>query len=674
MDIPRKEYPNRIMIFFTVMILIMTMIVGKLIHVQIFKAEEYHKRAMGQWVLDKRLNSKRGLVFDRNGKKLAVNKVMYSVWCRPKDIKVEELDDTILKLNEVLKIDEEYLRSCLTYKGNNKIVKRWITQELAEPIKELNLRGIDINEDVMRYYPYETVAAQIIGFTNVDNVGISGIEKLYEVQMTGVPGRTVLTKDAHLIELPYGTNKKTSPEDGLSVVLTIDKEIQEKAEKEAYKALQKTKAKNITVVVMDPKSGEILAMTTKPDYNPNKRNDLLYSVEKPWDLMSEEEQIRIKELPSEERQAFVYDRYRNKAITDMYEPGSVFKLITAAAALEENIAGDPFRDAKYFCDGRVTQVAGNLKCWYYPKTHGAETLAQALQNSCNDALAQIALELKQETLLTYIKAFGFGKKTGVGLVGETRGILPNDPNTIKNIELVTMSYGQGKIVVTPIQMATAVSAIVNGGELLQPMIVKEFVDVEGNIVEESEKKIRRRVISKETSALMRKAMEQVVTLGGGKAAKIPGYKIGGKTGTALKVVDGRYADGKFVSSFMGVAPMDDPQLLVLTVVDEPQGSIYGSRVALPVSREILRSGMKILKINPEYTPEEKKLMSKEIDVPNLIGKTAKEADQILNKINLIIDFDTIVYDENDKIIEQYPDVGIQLNPLDTVEVKLKSNE
>lgn len=668
MDIPRKEYPNRVMVFFIVMIIIMGLIVARLIDVQIFKAEDYHKRAMGQWVQDKRLNAKRGLVFDRNGKKLSVNMGMYSIWCRPHDIL--DKSDTAKKINEILMLDEEYLMSCLNYDGNNKIIKRWINQTEADAIKELYIKGIEINEDIMRYYPYDTIGAQLIGFTNVDNVGISGIEKLYNIKMTGVPGRSVLTKDAHMIELPYGGNKTTNPEDGLSVVLTINKELQEKAEKEAYKALKATHAKSITVIAMDPNNGEILAMTTKPDYNPNKRNDLIYSVEKPWELMGEAEKLRIKELPKEDQQALIYERYRIKAITDMYEPGSVFKLITASTAVEENIVGDPFKTQKYYCDGLVNQLPGGLKCWYYPRQHGPETLAQALQNSCNDALVQIALELKQETLLRYYKAFGFGSKTGIDFVGESRGILPKDASTIKDIELATMSYGQGKIVVTPIQMVTAVSAIVNGGELLKPIIVKAFVDVDGNTVEKHEKSITRKVISKQTSNVMRKAMESVVQLGGGKAANIPGYHVGGKTGTASKVVNGVYGKGKYVSSFMGVAPMNDPKIVVLTIVDEPQGSIYGSKVALPVSREVLRLAMKILKVNPEYTSEELKFINQEISVPNLVGKTAKEAEAIVKKLNLFVEFDKIIVGDNEKIIEQYPEMGVMLKSLESIEVKL----
>jgi stage V sporulation protein D (sporulation-specific penicillin-binding protein) len=678
-SVPRSEFPNRLSVFVGVMILIFAIILGKLVFLQVINAEEYHKMAMGQWVRDTRLNAKRGLIFDREGKKLAVNLGMYSVWIRPKDI--EDVNKTADTLQKILLLDREYIMSCLTHKGNSKILKRWIPKETADLLFDIKkaeeieerklLYGIDIIEDIKRYYPYGTVGSQIMGFTNVDNVGISGLEKLYNTEMTGVRGRTVYTKARYFDELPFGNSKLTEPEDGYSVVLTIDEEIQEKVEKEAYKALVKTKANFVTVVAMNPKTGEILAMTTKPDYNPNERMDLLYSLDKPWELMGEQELEQVKKMPAEEKNKRVYERYRNRTITDMYEPGSVFKAVTGAVAVEENIVGDPFNDYKYFCDGRVTQVPGNLKCWYYPRTHGAETFANALQNSCNDALVQMALELKQDTLLKYYKAFGFGEKTGIELVGESKGILPSDPSTIKDIELATMCYGQGKIVVTPLQLITAVSTIVNGGNLMEPMIVDKLVDVEGNVISENEPKVRRRVVSEETSSIMRRVLETVVTKGGGKAAKIPGYRIGGKTGTAQKVVDGKYADGKYVSSFMGIAPIEDPEILVLTVVDEPRTGRYGSKMALPTSREVLRFALPYLKKNPKYTAEEKKWIEEQVEVPNFVGKKVRDIQAIADKNNVIVEFDRVMIKEEDEALEQYPSAGTKVNKLERVDIILK---
>lgn len=679
MSVPRSEFPNRLAVFLGVMILIFGIILTKLIFLQVINAEKYHKMAMGQWVRDTRLSAKRGLVFDREGKKLAVNLGVYSVWIRPRDVK--DVDKTADTLQEILMLDREYIKSCLTYKGNSKILKRWISKETADLLFEIKeakkgetqklLYGVDIIEDIKRYYPYGSVGAQIMGFTNVDNVGISGLEKLYNKEMTGVRGRTVYTKARYFDELPFGNSKLTEPEDGLSVVLTIDEKIQEKVEKEAYKTLVRTKANFVTVVAMNPKTGGIIAMTTKPDYNPNERMDLVYSIEKPWELMSETEMAVVNELPAAERNEKVYERYRNRTITDMYEPGSVFKAVTGAVAVEENIVGDPFNDYKYFCDGRVTQVPGKLKCWYYPRTHGAETFANALQNSCNDALVQMAMELKQDKLLKYYKAFGFGEKTGIELVGESKGILPSDPQTIKDIELATMCYGQGKIVVTPLQLITAVSAIVNGGDLMQPMIVDKLVDADGNIVKQNEPKIRRKVISKETSDIMKRVLETVVSKGGGKSAKIPGYKIGGKTGTAQKVVDGGYKDGKFVSSFMGIAPADDPEILVLTVVDEPRTGKYGSVMALPTSREVLRYALPYLKKNPEYTAEEKQWIENQVELPNFVGKTIDQIQSIADKNDLIVDFDRIIIKKTDQALEQYPEPGTMVNRLERVDIILK---
>lgn len=668
MTAPNKNFVARVMILASILVLCSLAVVAKLIDLQIFKAEEYHNMAMNQWTMDRKLTSKRGLIFDRNGKKLAVNLSLSSVWCRPEYI--EDKLGSAKQLSELLEMPYEDIIAVFESGKKNKLVKRWVDQDTKEKLIELNISGIDISDDIKRYYPYGTIAGQIIGFTDVDNNGIDGMELYLNDEMNGVPGRTILTKDGHSSELPYGIGKTFAPQDGNSIVLTIDQKIQEIAEIEAIKAMQKTNANKVTVVVMDPKTGEILAMTTKPDYDPNKRGELIYDFNEPWRKIEAKDLEEYQQLTQEEKSAILNSRFRNSAVIDIYEPGSTFKLITATTAIEENRAGDPFSSVKYMCDGVITQLPGKLKCWHYPSSHGAQTIAQGMQNSCNEVSVAVALDLGQEMLWKYIKAFGFGNKTGIELAGEVLGFVPSDPKTIKPIELATLSYGQGLISVTPIQLITAYSAIVNGGSRIQPTVIKEIVNSNGDLVKETENKVKAKVISKETSDIMRKILRSVVTEGVGKKADLPGYRIGGKTGTASKVINGAYQKGIYISSFIGVAPADDPKILVLTVVDQPRIGTFGSEVALPTTREVIRATSDYLEIPKVYTESEKTFMQKEIIVPDLTGKTLKNAELELEALNLRITFNYEDFNYSSIISEQFPIKGTVVNPYSQVEVKI----
>ncbi len=672
MAAPNKNYVTRVMILATILVLSSLAIAAKLIYLQIFKAEEYHAMAMSQWTMDKKVSSKRGLIFDRNGKKLAVNLSLFSVWCRPEE--VEKKEESAKVLSELLGMSYEEIMSIFDSGKKNRLVKRWVDEETKLKLDEKKIAGIDIADDIKRYYPYGTIAGQIIGFTNIDNNGIDGMELYLNDELNGVPGRVIVTKDAHSSELPYGIGKNFSAQDGNSIVLTIDEKIQEIAEIEAIKALQKTNAKKVTVVAMDPSNGQILAMTTKPDYDPNRRNELLYDFEEPWQFMNLQGMDKYNGLPAEEKSNILNSRFRNSAVIDLYEPGSTFKIVTAASAIEENRVGNPFTNVKYFCDGRVTQLPGNLRCWYYPNSHGAETLAQGMQNSCNEVSVAVALDLGQETLLKYIKAFGFGSKTQIELSGEVSGFLPADPSKVKPIELATMSYGQGLVSVTPIQLITAYAAIVNGGERLQPTVIKEIVNAKGDVDKKSKKEVKAKVISKETSDIMRKILRSVVTDGVGKKANLPGYRIGGKTGTASKVINGAYQKGIYISSFIGVAPADNPKILVLTVVDEPRNGTFGSEVALPTTREVIRAAMDYMDVAKVYTEEEKKIMAKEITVPDLTGKTLKNAETLLEELGLRITFDYEDFNYSSIISEQFPSKGTIVHPYTEVKVKVYSEQ
>jgi len=385
-------------------------------------------------------------------------------------------------------------------------------------------------------------------------------------------------------------------------------------------------------------------MSSKPDYDPN-------DPKKPIDEIIQQE---WSTLPSEELQKAWFDMWRNPAVNDIYEPGSTFKLLTTAIALEENKATP---NTTYYCDGFVRQIPGeNIKCWRYYRPHGQQTLSEAIQNSCNDALAEMGLNIGKEAFYKYLKSFGLEERSGIMLNGEALGLL-KEPINMKDVDVVTQSFGQG-VAITPIQLTTAVAAISNGGKLLEPRIVKQLIDEDGNIVRNFESKVRRNVISKETSQMVLSIMKDVAE-SGTKQAYRPGYRIGGKSGTAQKVIDGRYVDGKFISSFIGVAPVDDPKAVVLVMVDEPDSSIgyYGSIVAGPASADLLENILKYYDVEPIYTEEELgKVEAQTVLVPSLLGLTIGEATDKLIAAGLESNI-TIEVDADRTVKSQFPKAG-----------------
>jgi stage V sporulation protein D (sporulation-specific penicillin-binding protein) len=388
-------------------------------------------------------------------------------------------------------------------------------------------------------------------------------------------------------------------------------------------------------------------MASKPDYDPND----------PKTPIDEKTKAEWASLSNEELQKAWFDMWRNPAVNDVYEPGSTFKLITTTTALEENIAN---LNSTYFCDGYVRQITShNIKCWRYYRPHGQQTLSEAIQNSCNDALAQIGLDIGKETFYKYLRSFGFEERTGIMLNGEATGIVKK-PVNMKDVDVVTQAFGQG-VAITPIQLANAVCAIANGGNLMVPRIVKQLIDEDGNIIKNFDTEVRRRVISEETSKIMLQIMKDSAE-SGTKQAYRPGYRIGGKSGTAQKVIDGKYVEGKFISSFIGVAPVDNPRAVALVMVDEPDSSIgyYGSIVAGPVAADLLENTLKYYDVEPVYTEEELGHVEKQmVTVPNLLGLTVAEATDLLIDAGLESNI-TIEVDAERTVKSQFPKAGEQV--------------
>lgn len=611
--------------------------------IQIVNGEELRMLAIRQQTRDVPITARRGTIYDRNGKELATSVTKFTVWATPSEIKSKEV--VAKSLANILEMEEEEVLSTISQNKSLVRVIRWIDKEKANEIIKEKFRGIQVAQDFKRFYPYDNFAAYVIGHTRVDNQGIAGVELKYDKVLSGLPGRWIKNTDGAGRQLPYGVEKYYEPVNGLNVVLTIDEVIQHFTEKAIENALPKTKAKRIMAIVMEPKTGDILAMGVKPDYDPNEPRIPLDSAERE----------RYESLDTNEKQKLWNQMWRNPIISDTYEPGSTFKLITSSSGLEEGVV-EP--NSPVYSPGYATVAGQKIKCWRYYRPHGHQTFTEAVQNSCNPIFVEVSQELGAEKFYKYIDAFGFKDKTGIDLPGEGSPILYSLSN-VGPVELATISYGQG-ISVTPIQLISAVSSIANDGRLMQPRVVKELTDDSGNVIHRYEPKFIRQVISEKTSMELRLIMESVVSDGSGFKAYIPGYRIGGKTGTADKVIDGRYVDGKVYSSFVSIAPVNDPEVAVLIVIDEPQVfPRFGSQLAAPIAHEILKDTLRYLEVEPQYNEEEKeKYQKEEVVVPEVRSLKLYEASKRLSDNNLDYNTEPMnVESGNMVVMDQFPKPG-----------------
>lgn len=628
-----------IFVFFIFLAFLFVILIGKLLWIQIVQSEELTISALNQLTRTEVINSNRGIIYDRNNKEMAINVTKCNVFYNMDYLKErknenesdfenrkEKLYDEDAKIiSDTIGVDYEEIRSKM--KGDKVVrlatnIERGKAQELkdqrAEIIKEnkekkdnkkSNLIPMSIDDVTRRLYPFNNLASYIIGFTNDENVGQYGIEASYDEELSGISGKNVSLKDNASNKIPLTDEETYAPKEGYSVVLSIDSNIQQFAETAALNAKKENMADKVSIIVQDTMTGEILAMTTKDDYNLNDpRAPLNEKQEEEWDKLTEEEKMEI-----------LYDNWRDFNVNDQYEPGSIFKLITAAAAIEENTAQP---DSQYVCNGAM--VMGNSRLTCTSRTRGKKTLAKGIEESCNMTMIQVGQDLGAEKFLKYIKAFGFGKKTGIELYGESIGIVPRSYKDISKVNLATMSYGHS-IAVSPLQLINAVSAISNGGYLNKPTLIKEMVDANGNVVDRKRTELRRRVISEETSDKMKMMMRRVVENGTGKRAQVPGYIVGGKSGTANIATPTGYLEA-YNSSFVGVAPLNDPRLTVLVVINNPKGGILGSVVAAPVVQDVLEKSLNYMKIQKTEEVDEK---DEFVTVPNVGGLLLEDAGKIM---------------------------------------------
>jgi stage V sporulation protein D (sporulation-specific penicillin-binding protein) len=627
---------KRLMIVLLIGFLIFAIIDIRLGYVQFVLGKMLTEEAKGSWSRNIPFEPERGEILDRNNIPLATNMSAPTVYVVPRQI--ENPAETAEKLAKVLNMPVEKAYKHVTKRTSIERIHpegRKISHEKAKEIRALGLKGVYIAEDSKRYYPFGSYLSHVLGFTGIDNQGLTGLELYYDKELSGKKGSVQFYSDAKGKRMPNMADNYTPPTDGLNLRLTIDTRVQTIVERELDIAEAKYNPDGIIAIAMNPNNGEILAMASRPDFDPaNYRN-----------------------VPPE-----IFNR--NLPVWSTYEPGSTFKIITLAAALEEKKV-DLLRD--HFHDPGYAKVAGaTLRCWKRGG-HGHQSFLEVVQNSCNPGFVELGERLGKETLFKYIRDFGFGEKTGIDLQGEGRGIL-FDMNRVGPVEQATTAFGQG-VSVTPIQQVAAVSAAINGGILYTPYIAKEWVDpVTGEVVSRNTPKVKRRVISEETSKQVRYALESVVAQGTGKGAFVEGYRVGGKTGTAQKAQNGRYLQNNHIVSFIGFAPADNPQLVVYVAVDNPKGTVqFGGVVSAPIVGKIMEDSLHALGVKPRKEQLEKERAwndPKVVTVPNLIGLTKKDLQQQL--FNLKLD----VSGEGETVIEQAPQAGAKVKEGATIRVYL----
>ena len=628
-----KNIHMRIKIISLVFIVITLLIIGKIFYVQVFSYKKLNSNANGLWSRNLPVEGNRGLIYDMNGNVLVSNTTTVSLVLIPNQITDKE--KTSNELADILNVSYDEMYRHVSKKTSIERVHpegRKLSFETADKIEKLKLPGVYLLKEAKRNYIYGSMLSQTIGFVGVDNQGLSGLELMYDKYLKGAYGAIKYYSDAkgNKLELP---EVYVRPTDGINMTLTINLKIQEALERELSNAVSKYNPDHALGIVMNPKTGEILAISSRPNFEPSNYKD--YDIE---------------------------TINRNLPVWMTYEPGSTFKIITLASVLEEGLVDlekDIFYDA-----GSTTISGARIRCWK-AGGHGAETYLQVVENSCNTGFVSLGFKLGKEKLFNYIKKFGFGEKTGVDLNGEENGILFN-LDKVGDLELATTSFGQG-VSVTPIQQIVAVSAAINGGYLMKPYIVKSLNEpVTNTVILENKPTIVRKVISEETSEKVRFALESVVANGTGRNAYIENYRVGGKTGTAQKVKNGVYMVGNYIVSFIGFLPADDPEVVVYIAIDYPKGiTQYGGTVSAPIAREVLLDSISALNIKPSKGGFDKKYNwndKKSYIVNDVVGMSVNEA------IKELKHFKVEYSGSGTKVIYQSPTKGTKLTEGSTIKL------
>ena len=574
----KKNNRKKIMIVFVAIMIVILFLVGRLVFLMIFCSEYYGTKAKELHQRERNIKAARGRILDCNGVVLADNKSVCTISVIHSQI--EDKEKVIQVLSKELSKEEKEVRKRVEKVSSIEIIAKNVDKSVGDAIREYGLCGVKIDEDYKRYYPFDSLASKVLGFTGSDNQGIIGLEVEYDTYLSGKPGKILTLTDARGIEINDSAEERQEPVNGYDVVTSLDLNIQRYVEQAADKVLKKKSADSVSIFVMSPQNGEILAMVNTPEFNLNE----------PYTLNVTDTALAVD---NETKQNLLNQMWRNPCVSNTYEPGSTFKIITMAAGLEEGVVklSDTFS-----CPGYKIVDDRRIKC-HKVAGHGAEDFTQAAMNSCNPVFIEVGLSLGVDNMYKYFEQFQLFGKTNVDLPGEASTIMHKKEN-VGNVELATVSFGQS-FQITPLQLATTVSSIINGGTRITPHFGVRICDSDGNTVETLKYKTKENIISKETSAIVRQVLEKVVAEGTGKRAYVAGFHVGGKTATSQTLP--RSAN-KYIASFLGFAPADNPQVLVLVIINNPQGIYYGGTIAAPVAQEIFSNILPYLNI--EYDEAE----------------------------------------------------------------------
>ncbi len=561
----KTAYRKKIMVFMIVVVAIVLFLIGRLVYLMIFCSEYYGRKAEDLHERERDIKAARGEIIDRNGVVLAENKTVCTISVIHSQVKEPEL--VILMLAKELEMDEAEVRKRVEKVSSIERIKTNVDKKTGDAIRAYGYAGVKIDEDYKRYYPYDTLASKVLGFTGGDNQGIVGLEVKYDKYLQGENGKILTLTDARGVEIENAGERRQEPVDGNDLHISLDYNIQMYAEQAAKKAMEEHGAERVSVLMMNPQNGEILAMVNVPEFNLNE----------PFTINGEVQTNQDK----------LNTMWRNACINDTYEPGSTFKIITASAALEEGVVT---LEDKFNCPGYKIVEDRKIRCAKVGG-HGQEDFTQGIMNSCNPVFIELGLRLGSEKYYSYFKKFGLLQKTNVDLPGEAATIMHN-PKNIGQVELATISFGQS-FQITPIQLATTVSSIINGGNRITPHLGLYVTDEEGKTAKTFQYETQEGIVSEKTSETMKMLLEKVVSEGGGKNAAIEGFSIGGKTATSQTLP--RSAN-KYISSFLGFAPADDPQVLALVIIHDPKGVYYGGTIAAPVVKDIFENVLPYLGI------------------------------------------------------------------------------
>ena len=636
------------------------LLIVRLFNIHIINGEQLQRDAINQQLNDTTINAKRGTIYDCNMKPLAQSATVWTVVLEPAYIDSEEKKQTIVNgLAPILSMDATDLSNKITKhsKSYYYVAKRKVETDIKDKVVEFKAannitNGIRLIEDYKRYYPYGAFASTILGFTGNESQGLSGIENYYDEYLTGTSGRLVTARNAVGTDMPFDYEQMVPAADGYSLVLSIDEVIQHFLEKSLEEGIINNKVQNRgTAIIMDVNSGAILGMAVKGDFDPND----------PFTIADAEKQQEIDALPEDQQQAAasaaLQQQWRNKAVSDTYYPGSVFKMVTASMCLQENLYTE---ESPFYCNGSINVAGTNISC-HLTSGHGSENFVRALCNSCNPAFATMGLTLGAEKFYQYYTAFGFADKTGIDLPGESDDIFFSKDGSMSITDLAVASFGQN-FSITPIQMLTAAATVANGGKLVQPHVVSKIIDNDNNVIKTFDNNIKRQVISEDVSKRMCAILQQNAVDGSGKNGYIEGYRVAGKTGTSEKISDYRKT-GKmtYIASYCGFAPADDPKIAMLVFYDNPQGSsYYGAMVAAPTFKSVMENVLPYIGVERKYTEAELKEL--DIKTPFLIGQTVEEAKNILSQNKLSAN----VYGSGPNVIGQVPQPDQQIPQNGTV--------